>query len=508
MFQNKNIKHIPLGELQLDLKSPRLPIHSFNKNDIIEWMLQESSIITLMLSIGENGFCIGESLLVIEENNQYIVVEGNRRLTALKILDNPKLATLHKRQIKQVLDETTYRPKDIPCILFEKREEIFQYLGYKHITGIKTWDMLAKAQYFNNLIPYLESKTFLKQIRELAKMVGTKSNYIKMSLISYKLYEMVNLDKSTFYFKYIADALKYETVIQFLNINLDSENPLENLDEKNLEIITQMFFDKSGSFFINKDDLIELDKFFLDSDDSKILKEGNIILLKYSNRFLLENGIQDIIKESFSSDISKVFIMSNDTKTSPIFRQNYSKNIKSFLFKFPKYSENFIEYIFQSFISEYGIKNIILDLKELRDKIEGFNVFLQNYSDDEEIIHIINKIIEIDNIYDVKRLIYNVVDNSFLHRYNIFKRVENENIIKIFSIIIKLLTYHKNKLFIFQIDNFEDINTVNKNVSRKIVSDIKVLQEHIPQKILFFLSFTSSNIFDVDDLYNFYFKGI
>jgi len=508
MFQNKSIKYIPLEELELDSKNPRLPIHSSNENDIIEWMLQDASIITLMLSIGENGFFIGESLLVIKEDNQYVVVEGNRKLTALKILDNPKLATLHKRQIKQVLDETAYRPKDIPCILFNKREEIFKYLGYKHITGIQTWNKLTKAQYFNNLIPDLKSKTFLKQIGELAKMVGTKSNYIKMSLISYKLYEMVNIDKSIFYFEYIVDALKYETVIQFLNINLDSENPLDNLDEKNLEIITQIFSDKSGSFLINKDDLIELDKFFLDSDDSKILKEDNIILLKYSNRFLLENEIQDIIKESFSSDISKVFIMSNDKKVSPIFHQNDAENIKRFLFKFPKYSENFIEYFFQSFISEYGIKNIILDLKESRDRLEDFDTFLQNYSDDEEIINIFNKIIEIDNINDVKRLIYNIADNSFLHRYSIFKRVENENIIKIFSIMIKLLTYHKNKLFIFQIDNFEDINTIDRVNSKKIVSDIKDLRNNIPEKLLFFLNFTPFSPFDVEEFYNFYFEGV
>jgi len=508
MFQNKNIQYIPLEELKLDLKSPRLPIHLSNEKDIIELILQDSSIITLMLSIGENGFFIGESLLVIEENNQHIVVEGNRRLTALKILDNPKLATLHERRIKQVLDETAYRPKDIPCILFEKREEILQHLGYKHITGTKTWNMLTKAQYFNNLIPYLKSKTFIMQTREIAKIVGTKSNYIKISLISYKLYEMVNLDKSIFYFNYIADALKYETVIKFLNINLNSENPLKKLDKNNLQIITQIFFNKKSEIFINKDDLIKLDKIFLDSDDNKILKKDNIILLKYSNIFLLKNGIQDIIKEFFVSDISKIFIISSDKEIYPISYQNDSKNIKSFLFTFPKYSENFIEYIFQSFISKYGLKNIILDLKALKDNIGDFKIFLKNYSDDEKIINIIIKIITIDNIYDVKKLIYNMADNSFFHKYNILKRVENENIIKIFSIMIKLLIYHKNELFIFQINNFEDINVIDKNISRTIISEIKVLQEHIPKKLLFFLNFTSSRIFDVDDLYDFYFKGV
>ena len=134
------LQNINLNELHLDIKNPRLPLsvqsQGLDEKKIINWMLQDASIIELMLAIGQNGFFIGESLLVVEEDNRYIVVEGNRRLTSLKLLSNPSLAEIHTKKIEKVLEETQNRPIEIPCILFDNRSEITQYLGYRHVTGV------------------------------------------------------------------------------------------------------------------------------------------------------------------------------------------------------------------------------------------------------------------------------------------------------------------------------------------------------------------------------------
>jgi hypothetical protein len=37
-------------------------------------------------------------------------------------------------KVKQVLEEATKRPKSIPCIVFDSKEQIMQYLGYRHVT--------------------------------------------------------------------------------------------------------------------------------------------------------------------------------------------------------------------------------------------------------------------------------------------------------------------------------------------------------------------------------------
>jgi len=255
----KNINHIPLKNLSLDLESPRLPI-SFRKSQraqasIINWLLEDASIIKLMLAIGQNDFFIGEALLVIksDEPETYIVVEGNRRLTSLFLLNDPSLADIHTRKIEKVLQETNFRPTNIPCIIFQQRSEILHYLGYRHITGINSWSLLAKARYLNSLFENIPETSFTKASRELAKKIGRRSNYVKNILISYQIYMIIedssfykisNLDDTTLHFTYITDSLSKEHIRGFIGVDLSKEDPLNDLNEKQLEELINWFFRK------------------------------------------------------------------------------------------------------------------------------------------------------------------------------------------------------------------------------------------------------------------------
>jgi hypothetical protein len=48
----------------------------------------------------------------------------------------------------------------LPCIIFDRKEQIMQYLGYRHVTGIKSWSVASKAKYLYSLLPTLESTSF------------------------------------------------------------------------------------------------------------------------------------------------------------------------------------------------------------------------------------------------------------------------------------------------------------------------------------------------------------
>jgi hypothetical protein len=285
---NKEIKYISLDKLKLDFKNPRLPIQASTENDIIEWMLADASILELMLAIGKNDFFIGEALLVIEEGDNFIVLEGNRRLTALKILHNPSLATIHKRKIEQILDETKERPVNIPCIVFEKRKDILKYLGYRHVTGIKSWGILAKAKYLTQLKEVSPKVSFKQESRELAKQIGSKSDYVVRLLTGYEIYKIIEdnnfykipkLDKTTFHFNYIADALRRENINLFIDINLDSDNPLEKLNNTNLKELIHWFFEKNSQnrsrVLGNNEDLTKLNQVLGDEDATNKFFNGS-----------------------------------------------------------------------------------------------------------------------------------------------------------------------------------------------------------------------------------------
>lgn len=257
---SQKFKNIALDDLKLDSKNPRLPKSKQGKDEksIIQWMLMEAATVELMMAIGENDFFAGEQLLVVEHKEQsgkYIVIEGNRRLTAVKLLSNPDLTEKVKREkVNKICEEARFKPEMIPCLIFDDENEILKYLGFRHITGIKSWRLLEKARYLNDLREneFAESN-FLDASREIAKMIGSSSNYIKRLLISFLIYKKIEeedfyriekLNDTKFHLNYLTDGIYKSNIRNFLGVDVNSEKPTENLNEKNLEKIVQWWFEK------------------------------------------------------------------------------------------------------------------------------------------------------------------------------------------------------------------------------------------------------------------------
>ena len=81
------------------------------------------------------------------DESTHTVVEGNRRLAALKLLQNPGLTDFRRTSISQLVEDAQHIPNEVPCIVYDTRDEILDYLGFRHVTGIKSWGPLSKARY-------------------------------------------------------------------------------------------------------------------------------------------------------------------------------------------------------------------------------------------------------------------------------------------------------------------------------------------------------------------------
>ncbi|MDM8548498.1 ParB N-terminal domain-containing protein [Desulfobacterales bacterium HSG2] len=95
------------GELHFDNReNPRLParLAGADDRDILNYMVLNVSLPDLMRSVGEKGFFGGEPLLVIPDKKKggYTVVEGNRRLGAVRLLHNPGLSAVKKNSLRAV----------------------------------------------------------------------------------------------------------------------------------------------------------------------------------------------------------------------------------------------------------------------------------------------------------------------------------------------------------------------------------------------------------------------
>jgi hypothetical protein len=252
IVDEKEITSIELKNLEFDLENPRLPRSIERKDEaaVLEYMLSDATIVELMGSIGAQGYFAGEPLLVVPAKRQgrFVVVEGNRRLAAVKLLDDPSLAPVKKVAVKGASAAAKKKPTALPVIVFPQRKDIFLYLGYRHVVGVKAWDSLAKARYLEKLWASMGNKSDDSIFQNLARSIGSRSDYVRRLLAGYKIYETVEdndfysiegLDDTTFSFSLLTTSLSYSKIAAFLGLTDSSDPTLKGLKKPALkELIT------------------------------------------------------------------------------------------------------------------------------------------------------------------------------------------------------------------------------------------------------------------------------
>lgn len=251
------VEWVDTEHLHFDPQNPRFyRLNSAATNEaVIEEMLDDEGVQDLMASIGQKGYFEGEPLLVAEENGRLIVVEGNRRLAAVKLLnrefDPPRRRLASVEQMRQ--EATTPPPKRLPCIRYTARRDVMRYLGYRHITGIKEWDALSKAKYLADIREeFYKDLPAEQQMKSLAKDIGSRSDYVGQLLTALGLY--ISAEDAKFYglpmsakdveFSYLTTALNYKKITNWLGLESKSDVTMLGMKPDNLKKIFAWMFSK------------------------------------------------------------------------------------------------------------------------------------------------------------------------------------------------------------------------------------------------------------------------
>lgn len=236
---------IDIDHLILDPLNPRLPQRLVNANerDVLNWMLSDATLTDLMASIVENSFFAGEALVGVnsgEYPGQIVVVEGNRRLASVKLLRNPSIADVKQKTVHELVTEGESRssiPDRLPVYVVNNRAEVANYLGFRHVSGVKQWPVIAKARYLYTLF---STRAWMPDIyRQLAREIGSKSGYVRRLIVGYSLYLLISehnffdldeLNEENFDLSLINDAAtKYAAIADYMGVNIDQVDPVENL---------------------------------------------------------------------------------------------------------------------------------------------------------------------------------------------------------------------------------------------------------------------------------------
>lgn len=249
-----------VDELFLDPLNPRLGRINMRQDapqeevlDMMDnWTLDELAISYLE----SGGFWIQEALLVvIEELNGeecLVVVEGNRRLAALKLLKQAYDGSPKSRKWEEIANSgepSEVLFEEVPYLLVDNRDDVEAFLGFRHVTGIKEWDPQEKAQYINKLIN--ERGMSYDEVR---RKIGSKTPTVRQNYIAYRLLlqieEWVEEFSSDFVenrFSVMYLSLRTQGVQHYLQINIqatpeEAENPVPRDREEHLERYVKWIF--------------------------------------------------------------------------------------------------------------------------------------------------------------------------------------------------------------------------------------------------------------------------
>lgn len=236
------VKLVNVSGLRLDVRNPRRTLRDYemSQGDLLKELHSRFDIDDLLASLATYGYFSEEPLIAIPEPGgrldapPFIVVEGNRRLAALKILlSSEARSSVRIRDVPEISEVARPRLDPVPVKVYATRAEVLPYLGVRHIVGVKQWEALAKARYIKDLIQ--EGRSFI----EVAHRVGSgrRTDIVRRWLLTLNSIEQANKESQEpwdeadeqFGFSLLYTSLGYRSVREYLGIT--SEIFSEPLDD-------------------------------------------------------------------------------------------------------------------------------------------------------------------------------------------------------------------------------------------------------------------------------------
>lgn len=150
-MSKEDIQEINVLDIYLDPENPR---HDSTKEQdkIIEFLLTEQ-VWPLAKDIAENGTSPLELVGVFKDaSGRYIALEGNRRLCALTLLNDPNLSPSNYKKQFQKLSKEYSIPSTISAVVFKSRKSADKWLERRHTgqqggIGVKNWSAQQQTRF-------------------------------------------------------------------------------------------------------------------------------------------------------------------------------------------------------------------------------------------------------------------------------------------------------------------------------------------------------------------------
>lgn len=181
VYNNWKRISVVVNDLELDPQNVRLDLvtskrSKIDQGSIINDLFANENAFQILENVIENGWFIDETPIVIKNRNKYIVLEGNRRIAALKVLQNPLLAPSCHAKVKP-LSSGVIPIKQIEVLLAPNRDDVGSLLANRHTKPTtRPWRPLRQAHFYYS---QLSKKTSVEDLKNKYKGVDIEK-FIRM----------------------------------------------------------------------------------------------------------------------------------------------------------------------------------------------------------------------------------------------------------------------------------------------------------------------------------------
>ena len=219
-----------VSELAFDLKNPRLAefdlTESSTDSEVMQVLWEAMDVRELVLSIAASGFFQHEPLIVAQEGGTNVVIEGNRRLAAVKVLLEPALAETLKADVPVITKTASKALQELPTVR-GTRENAWRYLGFKHVNGPAKWSSYAKSRYIADV-----HRNFDMPLEDIAKQIGDTHKTVQRLFRGLMVIEEAERLKvfcredrwrNHFSFSHLYTGLDYDGISTFIGLRPETE---------------------------------------------------------------------------------------------------------------------------------------------------------------------------------------------------------------------------------------------------------------------------------------------
>ncbi len=234
---------VKITDLFLDPENIRLQVEVKSSQEaLINDLFFNENAMQVLESIATDGFFPDEVPVVVKEDKKFTVIDGNRRVAALKVLARPEIVPSKEVSIKEIVKKNNPSIGEVEVVIAPDKDSVRHFLASKHTQNTRRpWRPLRQAYFYKAELERGKTVQDLREdyptadINKFLRMINVHKIAKSIKYDSEQIAKKVHNER-TFPASTIERLYEDKQVRDFLGFDFDGDGEVKiNIDKKEFE---------------------------------------------------------------------------------------------------------------------------------------------------------------------------------------------------------------------------------------------------------------------------------